>query len=207
VTTNAFRAALDRQLAQHRELVIRPNIIDSVEVYFELLRRWNRRINLTALDVEGYDTEALDRLLLEPLLSVRHVSHRLTHWIDLGSGGGSPALPMRMILTSGTQAMVESRGRKVAFLREAVRLLGLDRTVVIQSRFETLADVRRVDLITLRAVKIDSAVIEAIDHLLAPGGRVALFGSSEPAINLGSLRLETRVPLLPTSWLAVYAGW
>jgi len=207
VTTNAFRAALDRQLAQHRELGIRPNVIDSVEVYFELLRRWNRRINLTALDVEGYGTEALDRLLLEPLLSVRHVSHRLTHWIDLGSGGGSPALPMRMILTSGTQAMVESRGRKVAFLREAVRLLGLDRTVVIQSRFETLADVRRADLITLRAVKIDSAVIEAIDNLLAPGGRVALFGSSEPAINLGSLRLETRVPLLPTSWLAVYAGW
>src|SRR5262245_38745059 len=69
--------------------------VDKFVRYCDLLNYWNRRINLTSLDLNPPSKEALDRLFIEPLLAVRHVGTP-THWIDIGSGGGSPAIPMKI---------------------------------------------------------------------------------------------------------------
>ena len=67
--------------------------VDQLQTYFELLVRWNRRINLTALPLEPLGDETLDRLFIEPLVAARHVQASPLTWFDLGSGGGSPAVP------------------------------------------------------------------------------------------------------------------
>jgi 16S rRNA (guanine527-N7)-methyltransferase len=160
-----------------------PSEIDQIETYFNLLSRWNRAINLTALQLEPPNRSTLDRLLIEPLEAARAVETGSGHWIDLGSGGGSPAIPLKIVRPALELTMVEARERKAAFLREAARELALSGVEVITERLETLRD-RRHDLagkhllVTVRAVRIDSAVLDLCRWLLAPGGRLFLFGAT-----------------------------
>ena len=99
------------------------------------------------------------------------------------SGGGSPAIPLKIVRPIWGLTMVEARERKAAFLREAARELALSGVEVITERLETLRD-RRDDLagkhllVTVRAVKIDAAVLDLCRWLLAPGGKLFLFGAT-----------------------------
>ena len=142
--------------------------------YFELLQRWNHKINLTAL-VEL--DQALDRLLLEPIAAAQ-VLPRHANLADLGSGGGSPAIPLALALESPELLMVESKSRKAAFLREAARETRVN-AIVEAARFEQVSKSRsftgRFDLVSVRAVRPDAEVLGAAAALLKPGGSVALF--------------------------------
>lgn len=146
--------------------------------FVELITKWNRKINLTSLQLEPLGAEAIDRLIVEPVLASRFVRPN-ANIIDLGSGGGSPAIPLKIQLPASTLRMVESRSRKCAFLREATRQLGLSETFVEESRFELLMerqDLRQsADLITVRAVRFDEELLGLIRWLLAPSGEVLRF--------------------------------
>ena len=73
-------------------------------------------MNLTALD----DRESgLDRLIVEPLMAVERLPTNRGRVVDIGSGGGSPAIPMKLAAPGVDLLMVESKVRKAAFLREA----------------------------------------------------------------------------------------
>ena len=71
------------------------SLASSLVTYYELLARWNRKINLTSLEDPD---EAIDRLLLEPVIAARHLSPAVVNVMDVGSGGGSPALPLALAL-------------------------------------------------------------------------------------------------------------
>jgi 16S rRNA (guanine527-N7)-methyltransferase len=148
--------------------------------YTELLARWNRTINLTALKIDPPDDEAIDRLLIESIVAAKYVNADEHFVIDVGSGGGSPALPLKLALPRLRFVLVESKARKAAFLREAVRHLELADVVVEHQRIETLAEhMPRADLVMMRAVRIDAPMARAIAQLLATNGRAFLFGSTE----------------------------
>jgi 16S rRNA (guanine527-N7)-methyltransferase len=141
-------------------------------VYYDLLERWNRKINLTSL---AQSDEAIDRLLLEPIAAASWLppSSRL---MDLGSGGGSPAIPLALALESPVLVMVESRSRKAAFLREAARAVGLN-AIVENARFEDLDYANAMDVVSIRAVKLDAPTLAVASRFLKPGGTMALFQS------------------------------
>jgi len=146
--------------------------------YFELLSKWNRKINLTALSLDPLSDEALDRLFVEPIRAVQTISDADIEWLDLGSGGGSPAIPIKIVRPHMRLTMVESRGRKAAFLTEVIRELRLSEAKVENIRFEDLhTSAESVDLITVRAVRTDEAVLELCRRLLKPTGRALMFGS------------------------------
>jgi 16S rRNA (guanine527-N7)-methyltransferase len=172
-------------------------LADSLLMYYQLLARWNRKINLAGL----LDRDAaLDRLLLEPVSAAAHLpaSARI---LDIGSGGGSPAIPLRLSLPNSLLTMVEARVRKAAFLREAVRQLSLGTTPVYQARFQELVgrpDLQgQHDVLTVRAMRLDRAVLETLATFLTPAGSIVLFqGSTLP----GWLPSESRVvPLFRSS--------
>jgi len=149
-------------------------LLSRLAVYFELLQRWNRKLNLTSLA----DTdEAVDRLLLEPLAAAAHLNHG-ARLADLGSGGGSPAIPLALALDSPRMLMVESRIRKVSFLREAIREVGLAGTVE-SGRFEEVSKLpgysAGFDVVSIRAIRQDTAALDAAARLLRRGGLLALF--------------------------------
>jgi len=154
-------------------------------MYFELLQRWNRRINLTALPLEQPTDAAIDRLFIEGLAAAEALGSRYQSWIDLGSGGGSPAIPMKICWPECSLTMVESRGRKAAFLREVIREIPLSRAAVVESRFEQLEGLAgTADLVTARAVKTDSVFFKAASALLRAGGHLATLGP-EPEAPVG----------------------
>jgi 16S rRNA (guanine527-N7)-methyltransferase len=156
-----------------------PDVAEGAEAYLDLLAKWNRRINLTSLKLEPMSDEAIDRLVLEPVVAVRHVRPTDRIGIDIGSGGGSPGLIFGLIARKTVMVLVESKTRKSAFLREAGRALGLSNVEVANVRFEELLarpDLHEsTDFVTLRAVRPDRRVWASLDAFLRPGGRLLWF--------------------------------
>jgi 16S rRNA (guanine527-N7)-methyltransferase len=153
---------------------------EQLAAYFRLLAQWNAKINLTALPLRDPTDETFDRLLIEPFVAAEFVADSAISWVDIGSGGGSPAIPLKIARPHACLTMVESKGRKAAFLREAVRALALRDVTVKDERFEAAAlDIPRqtVDLVTIRGVRSDRALFAAAWSLLAPDGHVLLFHS------------------------------
>ncbi len=149
--------------------------------YFELLRKWNRKVALTSLPVETSGDEAIDRLLIEPIVAVKYLPKPASAIIDIGSGGGSPAIPIKVTAPEASMRMVESKTRKVAFLREAVRVLSLERTEVEPVRVEELLSRPSLhdsaDAVTIRAVRVDRKLVLAVQSLMRPGGSLLVFTS------------------------------
>lgn len=158
---------------------IENDVIQGLEAYFGLLQRWNRTVSLTSLPVDTLGDEAIDRILIEPLLASKYLPARNAVVIDIGSGGGSPAIPMKIANPEISMRMVESKTRKAAFLREVVRHLSMEGAEVEGSRFEELL-VRpelheAVDVVTMRAVKVEKKTMMGLQAFLKPGGRLFLF--------------------------------
>ena len=171
-----------RARADRAQIEIADVVADALDAYFRLLAKWNGTINLTALPLEPPTDDALDRLFIEPLAAAHYIKNALTHvplpvWFDLGSGGGSPAVPLKIVQPQMRLSMVESRSRKAAFLSEVARTLGLSDTNVVNSRFEELTfPDATVDLITVRAVRGDALLTESALRLLNDKGVLAVFG-------------------------------
>ena len=154
--------------------------------YLTLLIRWNLRMNLTALPlIEPIPDSTIDKLIVEPLMAADLVPDSFSTWVDLGSGGGSPAIPLRLAHRQGFLRLVESRERKCAFLREIIRSLELGHTRVDPIRFEALTLERPVDLLTIRAVRLDAALMQLIASWLHPAGILMCFGGQveDPAFS------------------------
>lgn len=150
-----------------------------LERYYELLRRWNRRMNLTSLPLDASPSnDTLDRLFLEPLVAVAFIEDEPLQCVDLGSGGGSPAIPLKIAREQLVLTMVEARERKSAFLREAVRHLELTNVTVLTGRAEALPGTMNnlADVVTLRAVRLDAELTASIRALLKPTGYLVTFG-------------------------------
>ena len=157
--------------------------LGALGAYIGLLTKWNRRLNLTALALEPLSEEAVDRLVVEAIVAAAYVRPSDRIAIDIGSGGGSPAIPLKVMVPALQLVLVESKARKAAFLREAVRELGLTGVEVETGRFEDIAGGWHrdlVDLVTIRAVRTDASLWEGIWSVLSPAGRVFWFGSSVP---------------------------
>lgn len=173
-------------------------------LYLTALGRWNRTINLTALDVEMLPDTTLARLIGEPLEASAMLSANGGRWYDLGSGGGSPALPLKVLRPRHSLTMVESKTRKVAFLREVARQMDLGGVEVLSSRFSDLiAQVppQSAQLVTIRAVRVDAALIQVLRHLLAAEGELLIFGA-----DIGLLKAEGFVPIQTRGAIAVFSN-
>lgn len=187
-------------------LTIAAPIIERSAAYLRLLARWNRTINLTSLHVDPIDDEAVDRLIIEPLKAATYLPARDGVVVDVGSGGGSPAVPLKLVLEPMRLVMVESVGRKASFLREVIRELRLSQTSVENVRFEAFAATPAnggiADAITLRAVRVDQALTAAVWQVLRPGGRLVRFGTRE---TLGRATSHELSELLPdwNAWVSV----
>jgi 16S rRNA (guanine527-N7)-methyltransferase len=179
-----FAEALSER-ARRIGIALTPEELSQLKSYWDLLIRWNDKINLTALPLRSSPEDALDRLILEPLAASPLVSTDSIVWFDLGSGGGSPAIPLKILRPAASLTMVESRSRKAAFLIEAARFIGLTSVDVRHERIEEQArsesDPAREsnDLVTIRAVFPDEGVARAITRLLRPQGQLMLFGTAQ----------------------------
>lgn len=173
-------------------LAVPHDVLEGCADYLALLAVWNRRINLTALPLSPATPQSIDRLIVEPLIAAQFLREGAV-WADLGSGGGSPAIPLKVGRPDTTLTMVEARERKGAFLREAVRALGLARTSVLTVRFEEAA-LRDLDVVTIRAVRISDPIKDVIRSMLKQGGTVLAFGADATSWEGFSGQAEVELP-------------
>jgi 16S rRNA (guanine527-N7)-methyltransferase len=141
--------------------------------FVALLLRWNRVYNLTG--VRGVD-EIVDRHLVEsfalrPLLVGATVA-------DVGTGGGLPGIPLAIAEPERQFTLIESRAKRVRFLRHAVAELGLDNASVAHARAEHLHVEQPFATVLARAVAPPPELLVICRHLTAPGSRLVLLTAS-----------------------------
>lgn len=136
--------------------------------YLSLFVRWNERLNLSAIrDEEGI----ISRHIIESIVVSNVLPSTIRTLLDFGSGAGLPGIPIALCHPEIAVTLAESQGKKAAFLREAVRVLGI-RAQVHGGRAEALGAV--FDCVILRAVDKMPKAVEAAVTLVAPAGWLAL---------------------------------
>ena len=211
MTSLEFRDRLARR-TRRAKAPITLAMLEPLEAYFQLLTHWNARINLTALPLDAPTDETFDRLLVEPLAAAKQIpSDAPSIWFDLGSGGGSPAIPLKIARPSLKLTMVESKERKGAFLREVIRALGLLDTSVESGRFEAVAEksivASNVDFVTVRAVRTDNQLFASAARMLKNGGQLLTFRPAHsPTPDPAGFERIATLPIIdvPPSFLTVY---
>ncbi len=145
--------------------------------YLDLLLKWNRIYNLSAIDdpQSGVARHLLDSLAVAPYIDGEQL-------LDVGSGGGLPAIPLAIAYPDRPFTLLDSNGKKSRFLVQAKGELRLDNLNVVHSRIETYDPGWRFDTILSRAFASLQDIIRLTGHLLGDEGIVmALKGRLDPA--------------------------
>ncbi len=178
--------------------------------FVDLLARWNRTYNLTAVrDRSAMLTQhVVDCLAAVPPLRREHRSGRI---LDVGSGGGLPGVVWAVMEPGMDVTCVDSVGKKAAFLRQAAAALGLRNLRAEHVRVETLA-ADRFDLIASRAFAALADFVALTAPLLADAGvwlamkgkrPTAEFAALGPAVDVFHVE-QLRVPGLPAERCLVW---
>ena len=144
---------LERLLAA-AGLRVSPGEAAALAAYIDHIRRWNRVHNLTAIT----DPDAMVRrhviesLSLRPMLAGSRIA-------DIGSGAGSPGLPLAIMEPRRHFTLIESRGKRAAFLRHVQGRLGLENIAVKHCRVESMTDAGPFDTLLARAVASPGEVL------------------------------------------------
>ena len=156
-----------------------------ISTYIDILLKWNRRVNLTAIrDPDqvvarhfGESLFAAEQLFsgtrAEPATSAWPSGSSLIRLVDVGSGAGFPGLPIKIFAPGIKLTLIESHNKKATFLREVIRTLGLGNAEVFAGRAEDFPAASS-DVATLRAVERFEEILRVAADLVAPGGRFAL---------------------------------
>jgi 16S rRNA (guanine(527)-N(7))-methyltransferase RsmG len=151
---------------------------ERLQAYLKLLEKWNPRINLTA----ATEWRAVRDFFAEALWAAgRYPRGRVEH-LDIGSGGGFPAIPMQIVLPGMRLHLVEPRAKRAAFLETAVAELGLNGTEVFCGRVEEWLGREREagpGIVSWKGLKLGT---DALERLRQAGGeqtRLWLFHGEE----------------------------
>jgi 16S rRNA (guanine527-N7)-methyltransferase len=144
----------------------------------EELTRWNRKVNLTAITDPA---EILEKHFVDSLAVVPQVTGATT-LLDIGSGGGFPGIPIKLALPDLDVTLLESSGRKVAFLKHALATLEMsDRIRAVEGRAEGQLQAEKVataEVVISRAVQAPDDWVALGRRYVAEGGcLIAMLGS------------------------------
>jgi len=182
--------------------------------YLDLLVRWNRSYNLTAVRDPGQMVirHLLDSLAIAPYLFGERI-------IDVGSGAGLPGVPLAILFPGKSFHLLDSNGKKTRFLFQVKTALGLDNMTVHRSRVEDFRPELPFDAVLSRAFASLQEMVSACRHLPGTGGRFLAMKGAYPAEELAAVKAlcDTRavhvldVPGLGEQRhlveLTLHAGW
>ncbi len=167
--------------------------------FLDLLAKWNRSYNLTAVrkPAQMLVRHLFDSLVIHPHLYGSQV-------LDVGTGAGLPGIPLALVCPQHHFTLLDSNSKKTRFVTQAVAELGLDNVTVVQSRVEVFAPPVKFDTIVSRAYSSLTEFVSGVEHLLAADGVLMAMKGVYPATELSELpkpytlakNIELRVPSL-----------
>jgi 16S rRNA (guanine(527)-N(7))-methyltransferase RsmG len=184
---------------------------ESLLTFLTLLGKWNRRVNLTAStarkSIIPLFEEALWAAGMYPAGAVCH--------LDIGSGAGFPALPMRILLPDMRLRLIESRARRAAFLETVVAELKLSGTTVIGGRIEDYlqaSPLPKTDIVSWKGIRLGPDLIQRMVGQCRPTtkfwlfhGAALPFTDSEQALRLLSFERRLKFPGMHSWKLSIFA--
>lgn len=157
--------------------------------FAKLLTKWNARINLVAASTIP---DIWTRHIVDSAQIFQHATAKTRHWVDLGSGGGLPALVCAIIaqekLPECRFTLIESDRRKCAFLQTAAHGLGLP-AQILPMRAE-VASAQRADIVSARALAPLPQLLPLVARHLADHGTALLPKGRNHAAELAAARAE-----------------
>jgi 16S rRNA (guanine527-N7)-methyltransferase len=161
--------------------------------------QWNRSLSLF-----GYNTdeERVDRFFVEAV----HAAMWLPEGgsvLDIGTGGGSPAIPMAICRPDVSWTLLEPNRRKKVFLEEVSKKLSIHELSVVRERYENYVPKKKARAVTTRGVSMNAKGITHLQSWLEVGGQVLLLTGEESkeriASEIGSpWKVVTDVALYPS---------
>ncbi|MDX1346028.1 MAG: 16S rRNA (guanine(527)-N(7))-methyltransferase RsmG [Sedimenticolaceae bacterium] len=165
--------------------------------YLDLLYKWNRAYNLTAIrdEKEAVALQLLDSLSILPFIGDGPL-------LDIGSGGGLPGIPIAICRPEQPTTLLDSNGKKTRFLKQARLELGLENVQVIHERIENWHPGTLPKIITSRAFASLAQILDWCRHLLTPETRLVAMKGQYPQEELDEIReenlgIETRKVAIP----------
>lgn len=143
--------------------------------YRDELLDWNTRVNLTAITKPE---EVLVKHFLDSLSLLLAYDRPAAYLLDIGTGAGFPAIPLKIVRPQWQVILLEATGKKVTFLRHIIETLHLTGVEAIHGRAEELAHKPRYraafDLVTARAVAALPTLLEYCAPFCRVGGEIIL---------------------------------
>ena len=176
------------------ELALSENQHDQLLNYLELLSKWNRAYNLTAVRDPG---QMITRHLLDSLAIARHCPGDCL--LDVGTGAGLPGIPLAIVFPDRDFHLLDSNGKKTRFLFQVKTVLGLDNITVHHERVESLATSTGYDVILSRAFSSLIDMVNVCGHLLKADGLFMAMKGAYPDQELQALgdayQVESVIPI------------
>lgn len=187
-------AALDRGLAA-LAIGMPAGAGDQLLRYVELIVKWNRTYNLTAIrsPLDMVSHHLLDSLAVVPHLPIPAQAPELA---DVGSGAGLPGIPLAIARPHWQVTLNDASQKKAAFLRQAAIELGLANVAVHEGRVQAWRPAARFAVVISRAFAELGEFIAACRHLVSPGGVLAAMKGAAPEARSDCQSLALKVPLL-----------
>lgn len=162
-----------------------PGLTAALLAYLELLRRWSRAYNLTSItDPEDMAVRhLLDSLTARPYLAGATV-------LDAGTGAGLPGIPLALVEPGRRFTLLDSVGKKVRFVQQAVTELKLANVVPVQARLEQWQPGGTFDTVICRAFSSLAEFAAACGRFAAPGGRLVAMKGRRPDAELAALEAQ-----------------
>ncbi len=155
-----------------------------------LLLKWNRVYNLTSITSEE---DVLTRHILDALSFVEAIKDRkLSKVLDVGSGGGLPAIPLAIVREEVEVTMIDAVQKKTSFLQQAIVQLGLKNAKVVHSRIEDFSS-ELCDAVTCRAFASLEKTVSLTRRFLKPTGSWLLMKGKDPVEEIAELPSEVKV--------------
>jgi 16S rRNA (guanine527-N7)-methyltransferase len=161
--------------ARQLGIVLTPGQLDCFAQHATLLLEWNRKINLTAIVDPA---EMAVKHYLDAIAPIKHIPLQ-GHLLDIGTGGGFPGIPLKVMRPDQPMTLIDGVRKKISFVKQAIRQLGLQGIEAHQMRAEDLgrrpSEATQYQVIVCRALTDLSAIVTLSTPLLAPGGSIVAY--------------------------------